>query len=69
MHSRQEGTVKWFDEGRGIGVISAEGQTREYLVLRCAAVNVALSRGMRVSFNPGTEVLGYWAFNVAWGRH
>lgn len=69
MHSRQEGTVKWFDEGRGIGIISAEGETREYLVLRCAAVNVGLSRGMRVSFNPVTEVLGYWAFNVAREHH
>jgi cold shock CspA family protein len=69
MHSRQEGTVKWFDEGRGIGVISVEGQTREFLVLRCAAVNVELSRGMRVSFNPVTEALGNWAFNVAREHH
>lgn len=51
MHSRQEGTVKWFDEGRGIGV-------------RCAAVNVALSEGVRVLFEPVSEALGCWAFNV-----
>lgn len=22
MHSRQEGTVKWFDDGRGIGLLA-----------------------------------------------
>lgn len=35
MHSRQAGTVKWFDERIGIGVIRAEGQALDYLVLRC----------------------------------
>jgi cold shock CspA family protein len=64
MHSRQEGTVKWFDEGWGIGVISVEGERRDYLVLRCAAVNVALSEGMRVLFDPVSEAQGSWAFNV-----
>ncbi|RZI91550.1 MAG: hypothetical protein EOP15_00560 [Pseudomonas sp.] len=64
MHSRQEGTVKWFDEGRGIGVISAEGERRDYLVLRCAALNFALSEGMRVLFEPVSEALGCWTFNV-----
>lgn len=64
MHSHQEGTVKWFDEGRGIGVISVEGERRDYLVLRCAAVNVALSARMRVLFEPVSEALGCWAFNV-----
>ena len=56
MHSRQEGTVKWFDEKRGIGVISA-------------AVNVVLSKGERVLFEPVSEALGCWAFNVAKAHH
>ncbi|WP_409321517.1 S1 domain-containing protein [Pseudomonas monteilii] len=56
--------MKWFDEGRGIGVISVEGERRDYLVLRCAAVNLALSAGMRVLFEPVSEALGCWAFNV-----
>ncbi|MFF7062426.1 hypothetical protein [Pseudomonas sp. NPDC008258] len=69
MHSRQEGIVKWFDEGRGVGVISAEGQCRDYLVLRCAAMNVVLSKGERVLFEPVSEALGCWAFNVAKPHH
>ncbi|QHB25634.1 cold-shock protein [Pseudomonas monteilii] len=69
MHSRQEGTVKWFDEKRGIGVISAEGRRRDYLVLRCAAVNVVLSKGERVLLEPVSEALGCWAFNVAKAHH
>jgi len=24
MHSRQEGTVKWFDDGRGIGLLGVQ---------------------------------------------
>lgn len=64
MHRRLAGTVKWFDEGHGMGVISAEGQGWDYLVLRCAAQNGGLSTGERVSFEPVTEGLATWAFNV-----
>ncbi|WP_043202863.1 cold-shock protein [Pseudomonas putida] len=64
MHSRQEGTVKWFDEGRGIGVISVEGERRDYLVLRCAVRGRELAAGESVSFDPVTEELANWAFNV-----
>ncbi|AXQ50106.1 cold-shock protein [Pseudomonas vlassakiae] len=64
MHRRLNGTVKWFDEGNGLGVIRAEGQAWNYLVLRCAAVNGGLSAGERVSFLPVTERLAKWAFNV-----
>lgn len=64
MHRRLAGTVKWFDEGHGMGVISAEGQRWDYLVLRCAAQNGGLSAGERVSFEPVTEGLATWAFNV-----
>ncbi|MFJ4443136.1 cold shock domain-containing protein [Pseudomonas sp. NPDC089422] len=64
MHSRQTGTVKWFHQGHGMGVISAEGQQANYLVLRCAARNKGLSAGQRVSFEPVSEGLANWAFNV-----
>ncbi|MCY1446346.1 Cold shock-like protein CspE [compost metagenome] len=64
MHSRQEGTVKWFDQRHGIGVICAEGQRWDYLVLRCAVGDAGLAAGERVSFEPVNKALGCWAFNV-----
>lgn len=64
MHSRQAGTVKWFDERHGIGVISAEGQCWDYLVLRCAVGSKGLAAGERVLFEPVNKLLGCWAFNV-----
>ncbi|WP_060512222.1 cold shock domain-containing protein [Pseudomonas sp. NBRC 111124] len=64
MHRRLAGTVKWFDEGHGMGVISAEGQGWDYLVLRCATGNAGLSEGEQVSFEPVSEELANWAFNV-----
>ncbi|MQG96274.1 hypothetical protein F6X59_26650 [Pseudomonas sp. MN1F] len=64
MHRRLAGTVKWFDQGHGMGIISAEGQAWNYLVLRCAAEDGGLSAGERVSFEPVTEGLANWAFNV-----
>lgn len=36
------------DERHGIGVISAEGQCRDDLVLRCAVVSKGLATGERV---------------------
>lgn len=45
-------------------MISSKGQRRDYLILRCAAVNVVLSKGERVLFDPVSEALGCWAFNV-----
>ncbi len=36
MHSRLAGTVKWFDNRHGMGVINTEGREWNYLVLRCA---------------------------------
>ncbi|NIE77059.1 cold-shock protein [Pantoea sp. Ap-967] len=64
MHSRLTGTVKWFDDGRGMGIISAEGQGWDYLVLRCATGDGGLLAGERVSFEPVSEGLANWAFNV-----
>lgn len=64
MHRRLAGTVKWFDQGHGMGVITADGQAWNYLVLRCAAEDGGLSEGERVSFEPVSEGLADWAFNV-----
>jgi cold shock CspA family protein len=64
MHSRQDGTVKWFDERCGMGMISAEGHRSDYLVLRCSARNARFAAGERVSFEPVIKGLGNWAFNV-----
>ncbi|MFJ4344594.1 cold-shock protein [Pseudomonas sp. NPDC089401] len=64
MHSRLTGTVKWFDKGKGVGMISAEGQASEYLVLRRAVRGAGLSAGERVSFQPVSEGLANWAFDV-----
>ena len=64
MHSRQTGSVKWFHEGYGIGVIRAGGQPSDYLVLRRAVGDEGLSAGERVSFQPVIQGLACWAFNV-----
>ncbi|MFJ4350048.1 hypothetical protein ACIPZ5_03995 [Pseudomonas sp. NPDC089428] len=64
MHSRLAGTVKWFDNRHGMGVIKAEGRAWNYLVLRCATQNGELLTGQQVWFEPITKGLANWAFNV-----
>lgn len=68
MHSRLKGTVKWFHEANGVGVISAEDGSGDYLVARSAILMVGKARlleGGRVSFEPVIDGLAFWAFNVA----
>jgi len=64
MHSRQAGIVKWFDAEKGIGVIRAEQQPHDYLVLRSAIRHEGLQAGERVWFEPANERLAAWAMNV-----
>lgn len=69
MHSRREGTVKWFDEGRGDWGYQ-RGRSKPGIpgsALRSGEFGIV--EGMRVLFDPVTERLGYWAFNVAREHH
>ena len=68
MHRRLNGTVKWFHEVKGVGVIKAEDGSGDYFVARCAILmvgRVRLLEGERVTFEPVIEGLAFWAFNVA----
>lgn len=44
MHSRLKGTVKWFHEVNGVGVITAEDGSGDYFVARCAILMVGRAR-------------------------
>ncbi|MDZ3994920.1 cold-shock protein [Pseudomonas sp. Teo4] len=72
MHSRLLGTVKWFHEGHGMGVISSEGEDLDYFVTRLAIMEAGKARlraGERVSFEPVLDGVGCWAFNVMREQH
>ncbi|AVD81138.1 hypothetical protein C4Q28_02665 [Pseudomonas sp. SWI6] len=67
MHNRLLGTVKWFNEDHGMGVISSDEEEVDYFVTQLAIIEGgqgSLQEGERVSFEPVIEGVACWAFNV-----
>ncbi|MBC3488857.1 cold shock domain-containing protein [Pseudomonas sp. SWRI100] len=55
MHRRLNGTVKWFHEVKGVGVIKAEDGSGDYFVARCAILMVGRVRLLEGSGSPSNR--------------